>query len=864
MNSNAAGDMSSIQIRVLVASTGQCVPLTLFSHELTVANIRKHLAGVVPLNDQILLLGPPYKVPKDAAIQSAEMLAALRLGDAEDDYSEAPAITEDSRHIRRKPVVPSSDRAGARRLFLFSKQALSDTAPEPIPCVLQPMDIVLPTQPDASPVALSLRAASAAASSPLFQALQVYERRFMLNLCQGRALADAADMRMLSTRACITEQLFITRAIRAAVYNLSDHRNGAIRTRTEFTAEFQAVTAMHGQVLDNFDNMLNSLAAIPLHPALVAIARASGQVGVQTLLDTVPVEREKAWAHQCRTSHSRLVNLFNELDSAFTQLGNTREAMQEELSSDTEMEERIHQLSILVEGQMANIRDLQEERLHRLVAVHKDVVAIILKAMEGEQGNSQSVAHAAFANLESMSQASADLIPSMISDDESMKQIMIKVADSKTMAMKHVKNRLRQVSLSQSAIQRVLANVGVLKEALSQQVENMSHLDHVAQLKHAYRDFIAEIRRRKAYCGAVTATAMSLMDRLSLMRIDEVKAREAFLRGPGRHLMPCFFETFVPTLATPPPLFTPQLPSMIEADSLPLFGPLDDDKGLNILSQRRKGSVVYESIDMSTLDVRTDNQEHSTIEDKGAKQLDYNLDSGSSLSLINIRTASTNEKGSERLVGKKQSLIVSADETSTNDIIMESGSQEEMGGNSDAERKTLLFENAMLRQIVERMSGKSIQPYLLERTDEENQKTSQLRNIASVEKNPVADESEYLRKELEQTKSRLKEVTVELEDMKRKDELSSRVSDKISHSSFNIGDVALFMPTGRVGTYLAFHTNCPHRYLSSDCIRGNPNFILGRIVFQDTQVAGDTTSSNPHGLIVGTKFWVLTVEVLGK
>ena len=817
---STVGEMSTIQIRVLVASTGQCVPLTLlYPHELTVANIRKHLAAVVRLDDQILLIGPPYKVPKDNVIQSEEMLAALRLGDAEDEPSlDCPEGIVDTpttpihksvlpRSRRRKPVVPSNDRTGARRLFLFSKEALSDTAPEPIPCVLQPIDVVLPSQPDASPVALSLRAASnsTSSSSPLFQALQVYERRFMLNLCQGRALADAADMRLLASRACITEQLVITRAIRAAVYNLSDHRNGAIRTRTEFSAEFQTITTMHVDILDNFDNLLNSLAAIPLHPTLVTIARANGQVGVQTLLDTVPVDREKAWAQQCRESHSRLINVFNELDLAFTQLGNTREAIQDELQSDIEIEDRINQLSILIEGRMADLRDLQEEKFRRLVAEHKEIVGIILRAMEGDQGNTHTIAHSVFATLEGLSQASANVIPIMSSDDEELKDIMIQVADSKTIAMKHVKSRLRQVSKSQSAIQRVLANVGVLKEALSQQIENMSHLDHVAQLKHAYRDFIAEIRRRKAYCGAVTATTMSLMDRLSSMRSDEVKAREAFLRGPGRHLMPCFFETFVPTLAAPPPLFTPQIPNMSEGDTLPIFGLLDEDKEL---ARNRQPSISSERTEMST-------------------NIDFHHSEGNA--------------------NKKQSLIVSEEA----DMILESGSfHEDLGGNTDAEQKILLYENTMLRQIIERMSGKSPQPYLLETSNEEKRRV---------------DEINILRKELEHTKAFLKRVNDELDDVKRKDELlNSKVSDKISHSCFNVGDVALFMPTGRNGTYLAFHTNCPHRYLSSDCIRGSPNFVLGRIVYQDTQVAGDTIASNPHGLLVGTKYWILTVEVLGK
>ena len=64
-------------------------------------------------------------------------------------------------------------------------------------------------------------------------------------------------------------------------------------------------------------------------------------------------------------------------------------------------------------------------------------------------------------------------------------------------------------------------------------------------------------------------------------------------------------------------------------------------------------------------------------------------------------------------------------------------------------------------------------------------------------------------------------------------------------------------------TYLAFHTNCPHRYLSTDGIEGNPDYVLGRIVYQEELIAGEAgTDSNPYGLHPGTKFWILTVEVL--
>jgi hypothetical protein len=77
------------------------------------------------------------------------------------------------------------------------------------------------------------------------------------------------------------------------------------------------------------------------------------------------------------------------------------------------------------------------------------------------------------------------------------------------------------------------------------------------------------------------------------------------------------------------------------------------------------------------------------------------------------------------------------------------------------------------------------------------------------------------------------------------------------------------MPTGRgregKRIYLAFHSGCPHRYLSPDCINGTPDFVLGRIVFQEEFVAGALdTDTNPFGLQAGTKYWILTAETLKR
>lgn len=886
-----AASTQSVHVRVLAASTGVCYNISLHPSELTVANLRRHLAGAVPPEDQILLLGPPYKVPKDSTLRSAETLSSLRLGDQEDDPSFYKTGDSDKKDEKgqKKNILGTTERSGARRLFLFSKQALSESAPDPPPCHLEPMTLNLPTEPDPSPVIFDRSTSGSADSpsstlSPLHQALEVYERRFMLHLCRGRALADGADMRLSACRNCVSEQAVMARALRAAVSNLSDHRNGAARTRTEFTANFQAKTATHATLLQRFESHMSSLAAIRLHPALVSVARASGRM-METLLDTVPVERERAWANQCNTSHQRLLTLFSELDNAFAQLG-TQASREEEARQDLEAEDEVKVLSTEVEGTATEIRNRQAQRLDKLTNDHVEVVKVVVGAISNASGEG---AQAAFTTLEEMSTASADTLPSMESDDLVLMETMKRVADAKTRAMKRMRHRLRQVSIAQSAIQRVLSNVAVLRDALLQQCDNMVHLEHVAELPASYRDFLSEIRRRRAYGGAVTSSSAAMMEKLALMRADEVKSREKFLRGSGRHLMPAFFEIFAPTLATPPPLFTPQLPAMVEMDTLPDVGTADSAGAhANEGGSSSLGSTAHDTQmqgNVST-DVHGASGASSLTDSQPQHHHEKNPCEPSTVTMSGVGTGTADVAASRESVDKgntpakaiderenradRQSLIVSADENSGADIIMEPTSHGDDEAAAEAERKTLAYENAVLRQAMERMGGKSPRTYIDEAREKDKlgklDEHGEQRGEEDKSVSALISELSTLRSELEEAKAQV--ATAEKARLEaKKGSKKVKGCDKISHSSFEVGDVGLFMPTGRgtggKRTYLAFHSNCPHRYLSTDSIKGTPDYVLGRIVYQEELVAGATgADSNPYGLHVGTKFWVLTVEVL--
>lgn len=93
---------------------------------------------------------------------------------------------------------------------------------------------------------------------------------------------------------------------------------------------------------------------------------------------------------------------------------------------------------------------------------------------------------------------------------------------------------------------------------------------------------------------------------------------------------------------------------------------------------------------------------------------------------------------------------------------------------------------------------------------------------------------------------------------------------KISFCSFDINDIALFIPVSKGERYVAFHKNCPHRYLSEDSLiqilhdnaRPNqqgrkPDYILGKIIFIETSIS--TEHHNPYCLELGTTYHAITV-----
>lgn len=818
-----------IRLRVLTASTGACTHISLHPNELTYSTIQSRLAAVLPVNDQIILLGPPYKVPKDSILRNNETISALRLGDEEDEL------------IQNGHILEPAERTGSKRIFLFSKRALANNAPEPPICILDPAPgpLPMPTQSDIPPPPPS---PSDVVETPLRNALELYVRQLMLDVAKGRVYADGADLRLAACRKCLSEMVAIAHALRAAVSNLSDHRAGAVRQRTQFNSDFLDAASFYTNLLQKFElrtgesyvNDTNnafcgeneSLGSVPLHPSLVAAARSSGRI-METLLDSVPLDREKAWASKCQIAHERLSASAEDLEAAFGTAVGTTSGWSEEAQEDFAAEDTIKMLISEVEDVGNRIRNSQSEKNDLLTSNQTEATRIMSTAVRNE--SKQGRAESAFSSLEEMAKSSSSTLSTMESDDNILSQLSQRVADAKSAAMKRMKSRLRQISVSQSEIAQLTSSVSVLQHALTQLKTDIGHLEHVVELPSSYQSFLTEIQRRRAYCSAFKSIFHAAVERLNIMRADEIKLREAFLRGPGKHLMPAFYEIFVPTLASSPAVFSPQLPDMLEFHTLPNVGPQ---------------STQYNS---------------------------SSTESGSTLMTSQVKDMETNNMDDV----KDQSVLVSADENSGNyDVMMQTMSQGDVvprRKDDKAERATLKYENAVLRQKLAQ-AGVKVSPYIVDSATicpDENDSMEQRYKEQEGKISSLEAELERTRKDLEVARLASVEKEVAKQQPKIDEETTQEGCDKISHTSFEVGDIGLFMPTGRgrggKRIYLAFHSSCPHRYLSPDCIDGSPDFVLGRIVYQEEYVAGAlNTSRNPFGLHVGTKFWVLTVEVVKK
>jgi hypothetical protein len=94
------------------------------------------------------------------------------------------------------------------------------------------------------------------------------------------------------------------------------------------------------------------------------------------------------------------------------------------------------------------------------------------------------------------------------------------------------------------------------------------------------------------------------------------------------------------------------------------------------------------------------------------------------------------------------------------------------------------------------------------------------------------------------------------------EQLKQASLNKIAFRSFQIGDLALFLPTRHPNSYAAFHMDSPHYFLqvtsSHERYIKRREWLVGRILHIETKTAD--ALSNPFDLPLSTEYHVVQVD----
>ncbi|ETW05950.1 hypothetical protein, variant [Aphanomyces invadans] len=787
----------------------------------------------VPVDDQILLHGPPY-----ARLDPKKSIESYNLPNA------------------------------STSIFLYDRRILSLDKPPAPRIVLQPQNVHAPAALPSSPFNHSKLLQET--SSPLLRALFDYESQFQQQVLMAEAVESTAIARLAATEACVEQLEHQSRAIQAALSNLDTHHVAMQARFTPFWSDFQHTSADHTQLLENFDTYVNRLQTIPLHPALATATRS-------TLLDCIPLDRERDWFVSCQQSQKSIQSKMEGLATTYRSVSDAITLHSSNtLNGHASVAVPLDGLRRKIDECAANIASISSMRQ----SLRQNYDAVVKRVADTTQQTLDEVnsmpattsmntsfmfgsTHIleACRGLDELFRQQADVLPSMQRLDDDVKIAMNSVAKIKEEFFSVVCAKLKLVSELQSSIVEFETHLGILKDALAYQKLQFAELKHIELLPHAYEACVAEIKRRRQYGRIFQLRINEMGQAMVAMREAEIAKREAFLRDHGQHLP----RDFAPGLTEKPSHcivsmrpFDTNLPG-IEEDNVE-----DPPNELQLLKQRCHALERQ----VETLQQELDDQH------KASCHCDDSYSNSSSLS-ASVETGP---------VGPKFPLVLALAATAGHSGTMNNSSE-------------MLKENDTVRRLKDAVYEKDSKIGHLEDANSTLHDTVRslqfsmgmqrnwLKKVVSVlnVENVELDSAEGLHECLMHIEDKWKDCTAAAvapplaatapaaPDVSVSSDADA--SSKIAFRSFSYNDLALFLPTfaptdvNAPKIYLAFHLGCPNRFLSDESITTYyqmntryPEYILGRIVFIDERVASER--DNPYRLIAGTTFFVLTVTFL--
>ena len=732
---------------------------------------------------------------------------------------------------------------GDERIFLFNRRVYTDEKFHPIDVKLVPYDI--PDQHNHINLETSkYYDQKILDSSPLFKALPDYEEKFLMNLKKGESYLLFHELSLQSCRNALNEHYVQLDASSAAFSNLNEHFNSIERELSTTIEKCERQQLIHQKVLDNFENDLAELDKYELHPSLVqafvssnrSLSSSSSRLNIDpnkvnnSLLDCLSIEKEIEWFKQCQNSHLKVEESLSQLKSIFDRVMVAFKQFEritiKDITSDGINSTDDSVLLDIIKGMEDNIQ-LQQDSMARLREDYqfvKDKLSALFSKDPNDVVENEVVG--ILGTLEARRKAQEMLVKSMLRGCEQVmlnKEIM---EQSKTsMNMKMVLN-LRSLSKLQSEMQNGLKKrLKLLQKYVNGHNEYFKRLNNVRQLPHAYEQLLVEIARRQNFniCFDKLVTVES--NRIAALRSEETKKRELFMTTFGGENLPqCFFE-MIPSLQNKPPYYAP---SLTEAEWLPDINP--KDTGIDIVPKEDEckilDALILQDIDEMNASIKSSYLEYQN-------------------NLLMSKVAELTKK--VEMLESNIEVQVKVDNTTFMDT---NGS------------------NVRSNVYVERLlRGYSIIENLLTNDWETEHDFNIAEGDELLKVFPMIANAIMKVREL---KASVANISVTESD--NSDLVSMNISSrnmKISFRSFDIDDIALFIPANSTcECYLAFHKNCPNHYLSEESLSQNialssarkPDYILGKVILIESNIS--SLVSNPYSLELGTTYHAITVERL--
>lgn len=795
----------------------------------------------IPADDQILLIGPPFKRMDNSTVS---LLFAVDTSSTIDQQS-----------------------SNKQRIFIYDRRVFTDPNRIPIEYKILPISDGPPAIPQLAEQSKEISALSSKNVSPILNTLPGYERHLLANLKRGESYVGACDVIFNNSRKALDEYTVQLDSIYAAWSNLHDHYQ-AVKSQYEIVSEkLQLQQNSHYKLINNFESSLVRLKGVVLHPSLVtamsnqsnnycrskdnasnpsssllsfdpssstafsvisdvlnnlAVNKAAGRQQAITLLDCLSLEKEHAWHKQCVDVHGRIAISLEDLHKLFAHVRKGFESIKVPNSSN---DQYAGVLTSNLSSMGDHIKEIQTymETLRTDYTYVYEMIITLIDRLNSDSNNQQEIITSVASSLTTLENKKntqeSELFTAIDSSYKLIHSCKSKVSDVRNSFNKTLYSTMRSIASLQTDLFTLKKRLGDMNSYYKGDNVYFTHLDHLDKLPATYQALLEEIARRRAFTESFEGLISSASNKIAQFRSSETVLREDFIRNHGTAIPPIFY-SIIPSLKEKPPYFTP---SLTESQWLP--------------------EVAYDDINQVTLTIPSNADEVAgSIVFPAMKTTSCSSDDSSDVASLKERIALL-EKENAMLKATLSTPILPAlpvpatTRTASNEHVMTNMRQ--------------------LQQTVSRLKGLMSAPHA--ESDEAELKGDDFLSISH---------------NIQEIMTNCISALVQKEDSSNSTASSNSNTNNftISFLDFNVGDVALFLPLqSKKPTYVAFHIRRPHRYLSAESLEiflsnsGSsspqpPVYVVGRIVFIEAYSA--TEETNPYSLTIGTQYFILHIEQL--